>query len=222
MRLKQKLFKPVNAICLDDCCEEKEAELSQLATRPAQRRVLWAVLAINLVMFVVELLAGVIAGSAALIADSVDMFGDASVYALSLYVLDRGLRWRAGAALIKAAVIMAFGAWVMFEVVRRLSDGNVPAAETIGIVGVMALVANVTCLALLWRFRAQDVNMSSTFECSRNDVFANSGVIVAAAGVWLTGAAWPDLLVGFLIAVVFLRSAVSIVRVAWPQYVLGR
>lgn len=207
----------LQVICLDDCCSDSAEELARLATRSSQRKVLVAVLAINLVMFVLELGAGVVSGSMALIADSIDMFGDASVYALSLYALDRGRRWHARAALVKAAIVAAFGVWILFEVVRRFIEGGVPTAEVIGVVGLVALIANVTCLALLWRFRSQDVNMSSTFECSRNDVLANFGVLGAAAGVWLTGAAWPDLLIGCLIAAVFLRSAVSIFRVAWPQ-----
>lgn len=208
----------VDPLCTDDCCSGKEAELTILARRPGQRRVLLIVLAINAVMFVVEAWAGIAARSAALIADSVDMFGDASVYVLSLYALERSLRWRAGAALAKGAIILAFGLGLLFEVGRRLLVGGVPAAETIGVVGLLALAANLICLALLWRFRTQDVNMSSTFECSRNDVIANVGVLLAAAGVWLTGAAWPDLLVGVLVAAVFLRSAWSIVRAAWPQF----
>jgi cation diffusion facilitator family transporter len=209
---------PAAALCADDCCADKEAELAQLATRSAQRRVLVIVLAINAVMFGVELVAGILAGSAALIADSVDMLGDASVYGLSLYALDRSLRWRAGAALAKAGIIVLFGGWILFEVGRRLIDGGVPAAETIGVIGLLALLANLTCLGLLWRFRAHDINMSSTFECSRNDVAANVGVLAAATGVWLTGAAWPDLIIGLLIAAIFLRSAWSIARNAWPQF----
>lgn len=208
---------PPADLCFDDCCADKAQELG-LAARSPLRRVLYIVLAINAVMFVVELVAGIIAGSAALIADSVDMFGDASVYLLSLYVLDRSLHWRAGAALVKAGFVFLFGVWLLFEIVKRVAEGGAPAAETIGLVGLLALIANLVCLALLWRFRAHDINMSSTFECSRNDVAANVGVLAAAAGVWITDVAWPDLLVGLLIAVVFLRSAWSIARKALPLY----
>lgn len=205
-------------LCTDDCCSSKEVELALLARRPGQRQVLLIVLAINAVMFLVEAWAGLAARSVALIADSVDMFGDASVYGLSLYALNRSLRWRAGAALVKGGIVLAFGSWILVEVGRRLVVGGVPAAATIGVVGLVALAANLTCLALLWRFRAEDVNMSSTFECSRNDVVANVGVLLAAGGVWRTGAAWPDLLIGLLVAAVFLRSAQSILRSAWPQF----
>lgn len=182
---------------------------------------LYAVLVINAGMFVVELAAGILAGSAALVGDSVDMLGDASVYQLSLYALDRSLRWRAGAALAKSGIVFLFGLWLLFEIGRRVVVGGAPTAETIGIVGFLALVANLICLGLLWRFRAHDINLSSTFECSRNDVAANCGVLAAAAWVWLTGSAWPDLLVGLLIAAVFLRSAWSIARSALPLYVSG-
>jgi cation diffusion facilitator family transporter len=216
--VKIPLFSSASAlVCSDDCCNDKEAELSALAALPGQRRVLILVLAINAVMFGIEAWAGIMARSVALIADSVDMFGDATVYGLSLYALGRGLRWRAGAALAKGTIILAFGAWILVEVARRVVTGGVPEAQTIGAVGLLALAANVTCLGLLWRFRSHDVNMSSTFECSRNDVVANVGVLVAAGGVWLTGAAWPDLVVGLLVSAVFLRSAWSILHTAWPQ-----
>lgn len=205
-------------LCADDCCADKEAELVALATRTAQRRVLVAVLLINLAMFVVEAWAGIAARSAVLIADSVDMFGDATVYALSLYALNRSRRWRAGAAIVKGMIVLAFGGGVLFEVVRRLLGGGAPDAHTMGMIGLLALMANLVCLALLWRFRRHDINMSSTFECSRNDVVANVGVLAAAAGVGLIGAAWPDLFVGLLVATVFMRSAWSIVRAAWPQF----
>ncbi len=213
---------PRTEICIDDCCAAKESELAQLAARSGQRKVLLVVLAINAAMFGVELVAGILAGSSALMADSVDMFGDASVYVLTLYALGRGLRWRAGAALFKGGIIFVFGIWILFEVARRLVGGGVPSSEAMGTVGLAALTANLICLALLWRFRAQDINMSSTFECSRNDVAANVGVLTAAVGVAMTGAAWPDLLVGVLIAAVFLRSSWSITRVAWPQFSHGQ
>lgn len=207
----------IPGVATDDCCSAKEEELSQLASRSLQRRVLVAVLAINVAMFAVEMTAGIIARSSALMADSVDMFGDASVYVLSLYALDRGTRWHAGAAMAKSGVVFLFGIWILVEVGRRLLGGGAPSAETMGIIGFLALAANLTCLGLLWRFRAEDVNMSSTFECSRNDVLANLGVLVAAGGVWLTGAAWPDLAAGLIIAAIFLRSSWTIARAAGPQ-----
>jgi cation diffusion facilitator family transporter len=203
---------------MDDCCSAKGCELEQMAGDARQRRVLTAALGINLAMFVGEFTAGAIAGSVALMADSVDMAGDAFVYGLSLYALSRGARWKAGAALVKGGFILAFGAAVLGETALKLASGEPPSSGLMTTFGALALAANLTCLALLWRYRSQDVNMASTFECSRNDVIANIGVLAAAAGVWLTGAAWPDLLVGLAIAAVFLRSALRVLRQAWPEF----
>ena len=158
----------------DDCCSAKEQEIAALGSQADVRRVLIIVLVINLVMFFAEFTAGVVARSTALMADSVDMLGDALVYMLSLYALKRSLRWRAGAALLKGGIIAAFGIWVAVEVVLKLLGDVVPTAQTMGVFGAIALAANLTCLALLYRFRNRDVNMSSTFECSRNDVIAHN------------------------------------------------
>ncbi|EAT09469.1 Cation efflux protein [Sphingomonas sp. SKA58] len=182
------------------------------------KRILQIVLAINLAMFFAEFTAGILARSSALMADSVDMLGDALVYILSLYALNRSLRWRAGAAVVKGGIIAVFGVWVFVEVILKLAGGTVPVAQTMGIFGLIALVANLTCLALLYRFRNRDVNMSSTFECSRNDVIANTGVLVAAAGVYAFRASWPDIVVGSIIALLFFRSAIRVLREAWPQF----
>jgi len=187
-----------------------------LARRADQRRVLLAVLAINAVMFVVEFGAGLIAGSAALMADASDMLGDALVYTFSLFALHRSDRWKGGAALIKGIIILAFGIGVIAEVIIKLRSGVPPSSRLMLIFGGLALAANLTCLRLLWRFRRQDLNMSSTFECSRNDVISNVGVLLAAAGVALTGTPWPDLIVGTLVAAIFLRSAVRVIGDALP------
>jgi len=180
--------------------------------------VLRVVLAINAIMFCIEFIASTMARSTALMADSIDMFGDASVYALSLYTLNRGPRWRAGAALAKGALILVFGLWVLVEVGLNLLYGVTPMASIMVGIGVLALTANLTCLALLWGFRREDLNMSSTFERSRNDVIANVGVLVAAASVWVADSGWPDIIVGLLVAALFLRSAVHVVRQALPQF----
>ena len=149
-------------------------------------------------------------------ADSVDMLGDALVYGLSLYALARGDRWKAGAALAKGGFILLFGVGVLIEVALKIATGVAPSSTLMLGFGGLALAANLTCLALLWRFRTQDVNMSSTFECSRNDVIANCGVLAAAGGVALLHSPWPDILVGAAIAAVFLRSAVRVIGQAWP------
>lgn len=189
---------------MDACCRVHEV--------PArQRQVLAVVLAINAAMFVLELGAGLVARSTALVADSVDMLGDAVVYGFSLYVVGRGLAWQSRAALLKGAIMAAFGAGVLLEVAVKLARGTMPAAGIMGGVGLLALAANAVCLALLWSRRGDDVNMRSAWLCSRNDVAANVGVIVAAAGVAVTGAAWPDVVVGLAIAAMFGSSAVSVI-----------
>jgi cation diffusion facilitator family transporter len=203
---------------MDDCCSTKSCELELMAGEARQRRVLTAVLVVNAAMFFVEFGAGVFAGSAALMADSVDMLGDAFVYGLSLYALSRGARWKAGAALAKGGFILVFGLGVLVEVAIKLATNVPPSSPVMLEVGGLALVANLSCLALLWRYRNHDVNMSSTFECSRNDVLANLGVLAAAGGVALLQSPWPDVLVGTAIAVLFLRSALRVLRSAWPEF----
>ena len=200
---------------MSDCCSDKAQEIARL--RGGQSRVLRTVLAINGAMFCIEFAAGVIARSTALMADSVDMFGDALVYALSLYVINRGPRARAGAAVVKGMVILAFGVWILIEAGAKLVEGVTPVAPLMAAFGAVALMANLVCLKLLWPLRSLDINMRSTFECSRNDVISNVGVLLASVGVWLTDSSWPDIAVGLIVASLFLRSAVSVLRQAWPE-----
>jgi Co/Zn/Cd efflux system component len=200
------------------CCGDKEDALALAARREDIRRVLILVLVINSLMFVVEFGAGIVASSAALMADSMDMLGDALVYAVSLYALDRSARWRAGTALFKGGFILFLGLGVVVQIVLKILYGVPPSSQLMLIFGALALAANVYCLRLLWRFRADNVNLSSTFECSRNDVIANSGVILAAGGVALFDSPWPDIAVAVVIAFLFLRSALRVTIEAWPQY----
>jgi Co/Zn/Cd efflux system component len=167
-------------------------------------------------MFLIEFTAGLIAGSAALMADSADMFGDASVYALSLYALDRSARWKAGAAMAKGVFILLLGLGVLFEIGVRLRTGVPPNSTLMLGFAALALAVNLFCLRLIWRFRSLDMNMSSAVECSRNDVIANLGVLVAAGAVALTGSFWPDIVVASVIAALFLRSAARMIGEAWP------
>jgi Co/Zn/Cd efflux system component len=196
----------------DHCCASKGRELEALAQRAEQRRVLQLVLAINAVMFVAEFGAGIIAGSTALMADAVDMLGDALVYGLSLFALSRSDRWKGGAALAKGMFILAFGIGILVEVAVKIRVGVPPSSTLMLVFGGLALIANLACLKMLWRFRAHDVNMASTFECSRNDVISNVGVLVAAVLVGVFHSPWPDIVIGAVIAALFLRSAVSVIR----------
>lgn len=189
--------------CTDDSCVSAE-----LADR--QRRILIWVLIINAVMFVVEASAGWMANSSALLADSLDMLGDAIAYSFSLYVIARGPRWTAISALLKGSIMALFGLFVLGEVISKLIWPVVPVAETIGIIGVMALLANLVCLLLLTRHRSDDINMHSVWLCSRNDIIANTGVLLAAAGVALTQQGWPDIVIGMIIATLFLRSSFQV------------
>lgn len=190
---------------MDECC--KVITISE-----RQRRVFVAVLWINVTLFLVEALAGIVSYSTALLADSVDMLGDAIVYGFSLYVIGRGAIWQTRAALLKGVIMAAFGAGVLAQVVIKIFLGLTPDAEVMGIVGVLALAANVWCLVLLWRHRGDDINMRSAWVCSRNDVIGNVSVLVAAIAVNLTGSPWPDILVGLLVAMVFCYSAIQIIR----------
>ena len=191
-----------------DCCEIR------VDVPARQRRLLWIVLGINAVMFVVELVAGIGARSTALLADSVDMLGDAVAYGFTLHAVGRGVGWQARAAQLKGLIMAAFGVGVLAQVVAKLLHGLPPDAQTMGVVGSLALVANAACLVLLWRRRGDDVNMRSAWLCSLNDVASNAGVIVAGAAVAATASGWPDLLVGLVIAGMFCASATTIIRSA--------
>jgi len=198
---------------VSDCCASCVGELEKLQGR--QRSTLRVVLAINAVMFAVEAAAGILAGSTALLADSLDMLGDALVYGFSLYVVGRSQSWKAAAALAKGAAMALFGLFVLGEALWKLFHPEVPAHLAIGGVGLLALATNLVCLGLLWRHRAEDINMRSVWLCSRNDIVANVSVLVAALGVWSFRSQWPDLLIGVGIAALFIASSVRVLREAW-------
>lgn len=202
---------------MSDCCANKENDLERLARQADQRRILVIVLLLNAAMFVAEFTAGLVAGSAALMADSVDMLGDAMVYGVSIYAIGRSARWKAGAAVAKGVFILALGLSVLVQIGVRLETGVPPVSALMLAFGGLALAVNLLSLRLVWRFRHLDVNMSSTVICSRNDVLANIGVLLAAAAVFLTGSFWPDIVVAAVIAAIFLRSAVRMLAEAWPK-----
>lgn len=193
-----------------DCCEDKSCALEALKERQSGtlRTVLW----INAVMFVVVLAAGLYASSSALLADSLDNLGDALTYALSLYAVGRGARAKGMVSIFKGILILGAALFVIGQIGYKLIHPGVPLFAAMGAIGALALVANGTCLALLWKHRHDDVNMSSVWECSRNDIAGNLAVIVAAAAVWFVGSGWPDLVIGSLLALLFLRSAIRVLR----------
>lgn len=198
---------------MDDCCDGKSEVLERLRAR--QSATLRAVLLANAAMFGVEFVAGWLADSVALLADSLDMLGDALVYGFSLWVVARGPLWQARAALAKALVMGLFGAFVLARVVTAVVDPRLPGVETMGAIGALALAVNAGCFALLWRHRDEDINMRSVWLCSRNDVVANGAVLLAAAGVGWTGSSWPDVVVGGLVCGLFLSSAIRVAREGW-------
>ncbi len=198
---------------MTSCCEDAGCEIDKLRDR--QSSTLTIVLVINCLMFATEFTAGFIASSTALMADSLDMLGDAFVYGFSLYVVSRNDAWKARAAYAKGAVMFAFGIFVLLQVGAKLYYAETPEFRIMGSVGLLALVANGVCLYLLTRHREEDVNMRSVWLCSRNDIVANVAVLVAGVGVFVTSSHWPDILVGLGIAVLFLRSSLLVFRDAW-------
>ena len=191
----------------DGCCEIEE----ELA-KGSKRRILWLVLAINLSMFFVEGIAGWLAQSNALMADALDMLGDAAIYGFSLFVIQHDPVWRTRAGILKAVIMSAFALGILGSAIYRVYHQTVPDASAMGIIGGLALATNLLCAYLLLRFKDDDVNMRSAWLCSRNDVLANLGVIAAAGGVAWTGSHWPDLAVGVVIAGLILQSSFGIFK----------
>ena len=192
------------------CCEDKNCEIT--AMRERHGRVLWVVLAINALMFLAEGWAGLLAHSTSLLADALDMLGDALVYGFSLVVLARTARWQAGVALAKGGFMLAFGLGVLAEALYKVFYPVMPVVGTMAILGGIALAANLVCFFLLYRHRGDNLNMSSTWLCSRNDLIANVGVLLAAGGSYALVSRWPDIVVGGIIASLFLGSAFSVMR----------
>lgn len=176
------------------------------------KRRLWLVIAINALMFVVEMSAGRLAQSQALQADALDFLGDALTYGLSLAVIGSSIAVRTNAALFKGISLLAVGAWVFGSTVYRVFYGGVPTAEIMGWVGLLALVANCASVLLLMSYKDGDANVRSVWLCSRNDAIGNIAVMFAALGVWGTASGWPDLIVASIMACLFLSSAIQIIK----------
>jgi len=196
----------------DSCCAPPPLDLRPPDTVAAYRRALWLVLGINVAMFLVEVGAGLAAGSASLQADAMDFLGDAANYAISLLVLGMALHFRAGAALAKGVTMGAFGLWVIATVIWHLVHGTLPSAATMGAVGLIAFAANAASFALLWRHRDGDANMRSAWICTRNDVLGNLAVLLAALGVFGTGTGWPDAIVAAIMGALAIQGAAIVIR----------
>ncbi|UCH54193.1 MAG: cation transporter [Pseudomonadota bacterium] len=196
---------------MSGCCEDTCA-LEQLRQR--QRGTLQVVLVINAVMFLVIAAAGLYGKSTALLADSLDNLGDTLTYGLSLYAVSRGATAKARVALFKGALIFVAAAIVAGQVIYKLFVPSLPIFEVMGAFSILGLAANSICLALLWRHRQEDVNMSSVWECSRNDIASNVSVLVAAGAVWLFASGWPDIVVAVGLLLLLLRSSFRVISSA--------
>jgi Co/Zn/Cd efflux system component len=199
--------------CHKDICGATEKALDS----PKWRRVLWIALVVNAGFFLAEMAAGLAAGSASLQADALDFFGDAANYAISLTVARMALTWRSRASLLKGGTLIAFALWVLGSTVWRAAHGSLPQAEVMGVVGVLALIANGGVAVMLYRFRTGDANMRSVWICSRNDAIGNAAVMLAAIGVFGTGTIWPDIVVAAIMGGLGLWGGGQIVRQALAE-----
>ena len=178
------------------------------------RRILWIALAINALMFVVEIAAGLAAGSVSLQADSLDFFADAANYGISLFVVGMALQVRAKAALFKGLTMAVFSVWVLGLTIWHAVHQTLPDAQTMGVVGFAALIANAIVFGLLWAYRNGDSNMRSVWICSRNDVMGNFAVIMASIGVFGTQTGWPDIVVALVMSALSIQGMIVIIRQA--------
>jgi Co/Zn/Cd efflux system component len=200
-----------------DCCQNKSCELEQLQKQHS--KVLWIVLLINATMFVVELVSGLRAKSLSLTGDSLDMLGDALVYGGSLVVIYKSSRAQARVALLKGVIMLASALTVLIRGLYQLHNWTIPAAETMTQIGFLALAANLVCLFLLTRHRDDNLNMSSVWLCSRNDIIANSLVIVSAWIIAIHPSPLPDIVVGFFLTAVFTKSSVKVISASRKQLI---
>lgn len=198
----------------DSCCS-RPLEVNELETR--QRRVLIAVLLINVVSFVVMAGGSIISGSSSLLSGTLDNLGDALTYGLSLAVVGAGSLAKARVALFKGLLIALAALVVAAQIVWHLLHPQTPIVEAMSVAAILNLLANLGCLWLLTPFRHSDINMSSVWECSRNDIYDGVAVIAASLLVWLFDSAWPDILVACALLLLFSRSAVSVLRGAWSE-----
>jgi Co/Zn/Cd efflux system component len=186
------------------------------------RRVLWLALLINGAMFAAELGVGLDAHSKSLLADSIDFLGDAANYGISLFVLGLALVWRARAAFLKGAAMLAFGLAIAGATIDSALGGSLPHAESMGVIGAVALAANVSVALMLFRYRKGDSNMRAVWLCTRNDAIGNLAVLIAAAGVFASDTAWPDLAVAAIMSSLAMLAGAQVMRQAWREIVESR
>jgi len=196
------------------CCNQ-DRSLERLRER--QRGALFIVLGINAAMFFVIGIAALYGNTTALLADSLDNLGDALTYGLSLYAVSRSVSVKAKVALFKGGLILLAALVVAAQIIYRLFVPSVPVFEIMGIFSLLGLVANSLCLFVLWRHRKEDVNMSSVWECSRNDIASNISVFVAAGSVWFTDSGWPDVVVAIGLVWLLMRSAIRVISSAMAE-----
>lgn len=198
-----------------ECCDSG-CNNNQLLT-PRYRKILWTALVINFTMFVIEVLSGLNSHSVSLMADAIDFFGDAANYGISLAVLSMSLMWRARAALFKGITMGVFGLVVLASAAWSFINGKVPEAYTMGLIGMLALIANVSVAVMLYAYREGDANMQSVWLCSRNDAIGNLAVMLAALGVFGSASAWPDLLVAVIMASLGISAATQVIKKAQAE-----
>jgi len=197
----------------DDCCEDLDT--ASLVGR--QKNILLTVLVINIVTFCMMVAGSWLSGSSSLLSGTLDNFGDSLTYAISFLVVGANTATKSKVAFFKGCLIMTAAILVAVQIAWRMAHFHAPVAETMGIVAIANLLANVACLALLTPVRHDDVNMASVWECSRNDVVEGFAVIATAGLVWFTHSAWPDVLVAAALLIFFLRSAVRVMRHALEE-----
>lgn len=200
---------------MGDACCGKTVDVAALEAR--QKRVLIIVLAVNLASFVIVVAAALLARSSSLLSGGLDNLGDALTYAMSLAVVGASMRAKAKVAVFKGLLILGAALAVGVQIAWRLTHPAVPVFETMGVAALLNLAANAWCLYLLTPFRNGDINLSSAWECSRNDVWEGFAMLAAAAGVWMFGSGWPDLIIACALLLMFLRSAMRVLGNAWHE-----
>ncbi len=203
----------------DNCCQNKSKDLENIQKQHSN--ILWIVLFINLIMFVVELVSGFRAKSLALTGDSLDMLGDALVYGSSIFVIYKSQHAQARVSLLKGFIMLGFAFIVLVRGLYKLHNWSIPLHQTMSSIGIIALVANLSCLFLLTKHRKDNLNMSSVWLCSRNDIIANYSILIAAFITGLYSSPLPDILVGFLLTYVFTKSSLKVIRASQKELSLG-